>query len=279
MNLDDIDMDLRPFKLDIDELVDEFNEGNHTTLADMKKMWMAKKFSYIYEAKPISNEAIFMQSLYSYSISHMVSTGALSTRLGGFYCLYCLYETQPYKPAFKIYLSLCELKRLKILVIDAKKIGIAIVPALVKKMLDKNMFLFGFVDRVDGYESQRVDEIMKLENKRIQIAYEKLLGNTLIEDYLHMDLGMELELSTLKKMSKEYAEAKELAISEAMGPVDMEDVKHITEDKKLVGDMVDDIVKDWDAQKETFCKQTGISSRNDAVAVDDFDELEHLLNE
>lgn len=105
MNLDDIDMDLRPFKLDIDELVDEFNEvvsfsqilyaflliffklkcmfqfrenlhhcslnwqGNHTTLADMKKMWMAKKFSYIYEAKPISNEAIFMQSLYSYSIS------------------------------------------------------------------------------------------------------------------------------------------------------------------------------------------------------------------
>lgn len=26
MNLDDIDMDLRPFKLDIDELVDEFNE-------------------------------------------------------------------------------------------------------------------------------------------------------------------------------------------------------------------------------------------------------------
>ncbi|CAL9077655.1 uncharacterized protein LOC135671637 [Musa acuminata AAA Group] len=279
MNLDDIDMDLRPFKLDIDELVDEFNEGNHTTLADMKKMWMAKKFSYIYEAKPISNEAIFMQSLYSYSISHMVSTGSLSTRLGGFYCLYCLYETQPYKPAFKIYLSLCELKRLKILVIDAKKIGIAIVPALVKKMLDKNMFLFGFVDRVDGYESQRVDEIMKLENKRIQIAYEKLLGNTLIEDYLHMDLGMELELSTLKKMSKEYAEAKELAISEAMGPVDMEDVKHITEDKKLVGDMVDDIVKDWDAQKETFCKQTGISSRNDAVAVDDFDELEHLLNE
>ncbi|URD97682.1 Small nuclear RNA activating complex (SNAPc), subunit SNAP43 [Musa troglodytarum] len=279
MNLDDIDMDLRPFKLDIDELVDEFNEGNHTTLADMKKMWMAKKFSYIYEAKPISNEAIFMQSLYSYSLSHMVSTGALSRRLGGFYCLYCLYETQPYKPVFKIYLSLCELKRLRILVIDAKKIGIAVVPALVKKMLDKNMFLFGLVDRVDGYESQRVDEIMKLENKRIQIAYEKLLGNTLIEDYLHMDLGMELELSTLKKMSKEYAEAKELAISEAMGTVDTEDVKHITEDKKLVGDMVDDIVKDWDAQKETFCKQTGISSRNDVVAVDDFDELEHLLNE
>ncbi|KAJ8513570.1 hypothetical protein OPV22_004004 [Ensete ventricosum] len=247
----------KPFKLDIDELVDEFNEGNHTTLADMKKMWMAKKFSYIYEAKPISNEAIFMQSLYSYSISHMVSIGAPSRRLGGLYCLYCLYETQPYKPAFKIYLSLCELKRLKILVIDAKKI----------------------VDRVDGYESQRVDEIMKLENKRIQIAYDKLLGNTLIEDYLHMDLGTELELSTLKKMSKEYAAAKELAISEAMGTVDIKDVKHIAEEKKLVGDMVDDIVKDWNAQKESFCQQTGINTRNDVMAVDEFYELEHLLNE
>nr|XP_018676666.1 PREDICTED: uncharacterized protein LOC103972792 isoform X2 [Musa acuminata subsp. malaccensis] len=90
-------MDLTPFKLDADELLDEFTEGNYTTLADMKRVWMAKKFSYIYEAKPTSNEAFFMQSLYSYSIR------ALLRRLGGLYCLYCLYETQPYKPAFKIY--------------------------------------------------------------------------------------------------------------------------------------------------------------------------------
>ncbi|CAL9208892.1 unnamed protein product [Musa hybrid cultivar] len=99
-------MDLTPFKLDADELLDEFTEGNYTTLADMKRVWMAKKFSYIYEAKPTSNEAFFMQSLYSYSILmnvYMVSTGALLRRLGGLYCLYCLYETQPYKPAFKIY--------------------------------------------------------------------------------------------------------------------------------------------------------------------------------
>lgn len=96
-------MDLTPFKLDADELLDEFTEvisssqilsafliffkpkcmfqfieslhrrllnwqGNYTTLADMKRVWMAKKFSYIYEAKPTSNEAFFMQSLYSYSI-------------------------------------------------------------------------------------------------------------------------------------------------------------------------------------------------------------------
>lgn len=37
---------------------------------------------------------------------YMVGTGSLSKRLGALYCLYCLYETQPFKPPFKIYLSL-----------------------------------------------------------------------------------------------------------------------------------------------------------------------------
>ncbi|RWW83599.1 hypothetical protein BHE74_00007882 [Ensete ventricosum] len=103
---------------------------------------------------------------------------------------------------------------------------------------------------------------------------------TVLIDYSYrLFQGMELELSTLKKMSKEYAAAKELAISEAMGTVDIKDVKHIAEEKKLVGDMVDDIVKDWNAQKESFCQQTGINTRNDVMAVDEFYELEHLLNE
>lgn len=37
---------------------------------------------------------------------HMVSSESLSRRLGGLYCLYCLYETQPFKPPYRIYLSL-----------------------------------------------------------------------------------------------------------------------------------------------------------------------------
>ncbi|XP_026664653.1 uncharacterized protein LOC103717432 isoform X4 [Phoenix dactylifera] len=231
-------MDLTPFKLDIDELLDEFTEGNFTTLADMKKVWMAKKFSYIYEAKPTSNSALFMQSLYAHCISHMISTGFLSRRLGGLYCLYCLYEIQPYKPHFKIYLSL-----------------------------------------VGGSVTQRVDEITKLQNRRAQIACEKLLANTHIEDYLRMDLGTKLELETLKKMSTEYAKAKELAIKEASQMVEIEDIKHIAENNKMVGDMVKEIVKEWDAQKEAFYKQTGISHQNEIVAANGFDEIEHLLNE
>lgn len=36
---------------------------------------------------------------------HMISAGPLPRRLGALYILYCLHETQPYKPSFKIYLS------------------------------------------------------------------------------------------------------------------------------------------------------------------------------
>ena len=37
---------------------------------------------------------------------YMSSAASLSIRLGGLYCLYCLHETQPFKPHFRIYLSL-----------------------------------------------------------------------------------------------------------------------------------------------------------------------------
>ena len=72
-----------------------------------------------------------------------------------------------------LFLVIGELKRLKALVVDAKENNIGVVPALVKRMLDGNMFLFGFVDIVGGSVTQRVDEITKLQNRRAQIACEK----------------------------------------------------------------------------------------------------------
>lgn len=61
--------------------------------------------------------------------------------------------------------------------------------------------------------------------------------------------------------------------------MEIEDIKHIAENNKMVGDMVQEIVKEWDAQKEGFYKQTGISHQNKIVAVNGFGEIEHLLNE
>ncbi|KAI4344173.1 hypothetical protein L6164_011432 [Bauhinia variegata] len=65
-------------------------------------------------SSPSTNLAFFMQSLYAHCIGYMVDDNAsLSHRLGGLYRIYCVYETQPFKPAFRVYLSLGELKKLR----------------------------------------------------------------------------------------------------------------------------------------------------------------------
>ncbi|XP_042492490.1 uncharacterized protein LOC122072040 isoform X2 [Macadamia integrifolia] len=213
---------------------------------------------------------------------HMVSEDSLSHRLGGLYCLYCLYETQPFKPPFKIYLSLGELKKLKNLVDEVKE-SLKVVPALVKRMLAKNIFLFGFVDINEASATDRINEINKLQNARMQIAYEKLFANTRLDHFLHMDLGTELDLKVLNRMSTEYARAKELAINDAGKLVDIQNIKHIVENNKLIGDVVDKIANDWSTQKDTFYQQTGLNhhqkvhEENDDA---DFDkELEDFLAE
>ncbi|KAI3833169.1 hypothetical protein MKW92_052874 [Papaver armeniacum] len=192
-------MGVTPFKLDIDELMHEFSD----------KIWRSQKLSFIYEGRLRNNEAFFMQSLYAHSIGKMLSKDSFSWRLGGFYCLYCLYETQPFKPPFRIYLSLGissrEFHSLKRLVVDAKKQEIFTVPALVKKMLDKNTFLFGFVEINECSVNGRLNVINDLQNTRTQAAYKTLLTNAPIERVLHIDLCMELDRKVPKKMLIEYS--------------------------------------------------------------------------
>ncbi|KZV50208.1 hypothetical protein F511_21123 [Dorcoceras hygrometricum] len=253
-------MDLKPFKLDIDELINDFNECGSNTFAEFKRLWLSRKFSFIFEARPSSNQGFFMQSLYAHSIGHMVSTGSLSNRLGGLYCLYCLFETQPFKPCFKIYLSLGELRKLKNLVMEAKAIDLKVVSALVKSMLTKNMFLFGYMGANEGSVTERVNELTDIQNAHVQTAYQKLFANTRLEHFIHMDLARELDVDLLKKKSSEYAVAKELAIKEASQVLDVENIKHIAENKISIGDVVEKTVADWNIQKEMFYDQTGIHS-------------------
>ncbi|XP_021741777.1 uncharacterized protein LOC110707989 [Chenopodium quinoa] len=250
-------MDFSPFKQDLDELLKEFSEGELKTLADMKKLWLERKFSYVFEARPSTSLNIFMQSLYNHSISYMISTNSLSQRLGALYALYCLYETQPFKPPFKIYLSLGELRRLTALVVNAKENGIKVVSVLVKRMLEKNAFLFGFVNINDYSEKERIKELVDVQNACIKKMHEKLLANTEIERYLHMDMGMELDLEVLRKMANEYEGTKNLAIREASRVVDTENIKHIAEDRLTIGDEVQKINEEWGNQKEMFSQFIG----------------------
>ncbi|CAN6459655.1 unnamed protein product [Victoria cruziana] len=271
-------MDLSPFKKDMDELLDEFSMQNATTLDEMKKIWRSRKFSFIYEAKPFATDsALLMQALYAHATSHMVAGVSLSQRVGALYFLYCLYETQPFKPAFKIYLSLGELKNLRVLVHDAGKNGATDVPALVRRMLSRNMFLFGFIDNIGDSMSERIAELTELQNAQMRVAYDKLLSKTQFKEYMHMDIAAALDLEELKKLSKQYAKEKELAIDAAGKAVSVEDIKHIR-DANLVGDEVEKIAGCWEMQKQQLYQKTGIEMPTKDAENNEFDmELENLL--
>ncbi|XP_031393068.1 uncharacterized protein LOC116204865 isoform X1 [Punica granatum] len=287
-------MDLSPFEKDIDELIDEFSQGESTSFAEMKRVWASRKFTYIYEAAPTpspyssSNLAFFMQSLFAHSLGHMVGSGSLSRRLGGLYCLYCLHETQPFKPPFRIYLSLRELKNIKDLIVASKERGITVVPPLVKRMLERNMFLFGALDVNEASVLERVNQLMELQNARVELAYKKLFANTRIEHFLHMDLGVEIDMDIIKKMSSEYAEAKKLAIQEARTEVDVQNIEHIIEDKKSIGDVVEGIADEWNTERKAFYQQTGLSLQHSSEEGhllqppperEDDEDFEHKLEE
>ncbi|XP_022938175.1 uncharacterized protein LOC111444339 [Cucurbita moschata] len=269
-------MDLSPFRLDIDELINEYAEGGFTSFADMKKVWIGRKFTYIFEAAPL-NLAFFMQSMYAQTIGHMVSTASLSHRLGGLYCLYSLYETQPFKPSYKIYLSIGELKKLKELIVEAKEKTVKVASAVVKRMLEKNMFLFGSVDMNESSALETVNQLTELQNARIRVAYDKLFADTPIEDHIHMNLGMEAGLNILKKMSSDYSEAKKVALYEASDIVDVQDIKHISEDEGLIGDTVEKIAEDWNVQRGVFYEQVGHDQQ--LALVEAHEEQEHHADE
>ncbi|KAJ4772455.1 hypothetical protein LUZ62_056712 [Rhynchospora pubera] len=268
-------MDLGSFRLDIDGLLGDFTEGNYLTLDDFKRIWIKRKVSYIFEARPPTrNSAFFMQSLYTHCISRMISDGPLSRRLGALYCLYCLHEIQPYKPGFKIYLSLGELRKLRNLVGEAKQKKLGSVVAIVKRMQEKNMFLFGFVDILGNTTQQRVDEMTMQQQQRVEVAYDKLFVNSNIERYLHMSLGADLEVENYKKMLSEYEQAKAIGIQEASETTDVGDVKHIIENKKTAADVMDEMVNAWDAEKDEYYEKTGISRPDQIVAADDYFDKE-----
>lgn len=65
------------------------------------------------------------------------------------------------------------MKQLKNLAVDAKAAGVNVVAALMKIMLERNMFLFGFVGENEGSATERVNELTDVQNALVQQAYNK----------------------------------------------------------------------------------------------------------
>lgn len=47
-------------------------------------------------------------------------------------------------------------------------------------------------------------------------------------------------------------------LEEASSILDVQNIKHISEDNELIGDAVEKIANDWHVQKQTFYKHTGL---------------------
>lgn len=74
-----------------------------------------------------------------------------------------------------------ELKKLKELIVEAKEKNVKVASAVVKRMLEKNMFLFGSVDMNESSALETVNQLTELQNARIQVAYDKYVRDT--DDY------------------------------------------------------------------------------------------------
>ncbi|KAG7564307.1 Small nuclear RNA activating complex (SNAPc) subunit SNAP43 [Arabidopsis suecica] len=232
----------------------------------------------------------------------MVSIDSFSRRLGGFYCLYCLHEIQPFKPKFRIYISLVsffkpktiilnlysfhlaeELGKFRDLVVESKDKGVEIVAAVAKQMLDKNMFIFGAVEETSA--TMKLNQLTELQNARVRFAYDRLISDTTIEQYIHLDMGKEVNLNSLDKM---YVEAKKRATEGAGEIMEMEDIKHISEEKELMGERMEKMKEEWDSQRLSFYEQTKLDGLTTTPKLlkdvehdedDGFDELDRLLSQ
>jgi snRNA-activating protein complex subunit 1 len=103
-----------------------------------------------------------------------------------------------------------ELGKFRDLVVEAKDKGVEIAAAVAKKMLDENMLIFGAVDETSA--TKTIHQLTELQNARVRFAYEKLICDTSINQFIHLDMGKEVDLNSLDKMSIEYAEAKKRAV-------------------------------------------------------------------
>jgi len=66
-----------------------------------------------------------------------------------------------------------ELQRLKALVVDAKSQRIKVVSAVLKRMLENNAFLFGFVDINEYRKKEKIKELVDVQKACVRKMNEK----------------------------------------------------------------------------------------------------------
>ncbi|XP_018452705.1 uncharacterized protein LOC108823895 [Raphanus sativus] len=108
-----------------------------------------------------------------------------------------------------------KLGKLRDLIVEAKDKSVEIATAVGEQMLEKNVFIFGALDFDEASTTEKLHQSIELQNTLVRCAYTKLSSETEIEQFIHLDMGNEVDLSAQHKMSIEYAEAKKRAMKSA----------------------------------------------------------------
>ncbi|CAH9058849.1 unnamed protein product [Cuscuta europaea] len=121
---------------------------------------------------------------------------------------------------------------------------------------------------------ERINELTEIQNSKVRTAYKMLFANTEVDLFTHLDMGVELDVDLIKRISTEYAMAKKQALEEASKTVDVDNMKHIAEDRTLIGETLERSAADWNAQKNKLYKQTGYRPTSDSPCLGAVEFLE-----
>ncbi|CAF1804578.1 unnamed protein product [Brassica napus] len=117
--------------------------------------------------------------------------------VGGAYTTVSEYNGNQYELSMLIW---------KGLIVEAKDKGVEIATAVGKQMLEKNVFIFGAVDYDEASTTEKLHQSISYRTHLCGVLIKT--SETEIEEFIHLDMGNEVDLSSMHKQSIEYAEAK-----------------------------------------------------------------------
>ena len=86
----------------------------------------------------------------------------------------------------------------------AKQNGVHVVPALVKRMLDKGMFLFGYMNLLDDDSEKQIEELTALQNKRVKFPCDKYVIFASVKCSISICIFSKLHQGILRLLSQQH---------------------------------------------------------------------------
>ena len=85
-----------------------------------------------------------------------------------------------------------------------KQNGVHLVPALVKRMLDKGMFLFGYMNLLDDDSEKQIEELTALQNKQVKFSCDKYVIFDCVKSSISICIFSKLHQRLLRLLTQQH---------------------------------------------------------------------------